>query len=127
MRCARARRLVRFLSVEPLLEDLGVLELRGIHWVIVGGESGRNFRSMDHACARSVRDQCVVAGVPFFFKQSAALRTEVGPALVEAYGSAWEWRQYPGALTPPQRRMAASSSARSAPAPRLLPLERRRR
>src|SRR5262249_23125957 len=58
--------LVRFLSLEALLEDLGPLDLAGIQWVIVGGESGPDFRPMDHAWARAIRDQCVAAGVPFF-------------------------------------------------------------
>lgn len=60
---------VRFLSVEPLLEDLGALDLRGIHWVIVGGESGPGARPMDAAWVRSIRDQCTEQGVAFFFKQ----------------------------------------------------------
>jgi protein gp37 len=60
---------VRFLSVEPLLEELGTLDLAGIHWVITGGESGPAARPMEAAWARSVRDQCQKAGVPFFFKQ----------------------------------------------------------
>lgn len=60
---------VRFLSIEPLLEDLGRLDLRGIHWVIVGGESGRGARPMKREWVLSIRDQCVPAGVPFFFKQ----------------------------------------------------------
>jgi protein gp37 len=60
---------VRFLSLEPLLEDLGTIDLRGIHWVIVGGESGPNARPMHPDWARSLRDQCRAAGVPFFFKQ----------------------------------------------------------
>ena len=60
---------VRFLSVEPLLEDLGPLDLTGIHWVIVGGESGVRARPLDANWARSIRDQCVKAGVKFFFKQ----------------------------------------------------------
>jgi protein gp37 len=60
---------VRFLSVEPLLEDLGTIELRGIHWVIVGGESGRGARPMKREWVLSIRDQCAEAGVPFFFKQ----------------------------------------------------------
>ncbi len=60
---------VRFLSLEPLLEDLGELDLRGIDWVIVGGESGPGARPMNPDWARSIRDQCVAAGVPFFFKQ----------------------------------------------------------
>jgi protein gp37 len=61
---------VRFLSLEPLLEDLGPLDLTGIHWVIVGGESGgKGARPMRPAWVRSIRDQCIAAGVPFFFKQ----------------------------------------------------------
>jgi len=59
----------RFLSVEPLLEDLGELDLRGIHWVIVGGESGRGARAFQVEWARSLRDQCRAAGVPIFIKQ----------------------------------------------------------
>lgn len=60
---------MRFLSLEPLLEDLGELDLRGISWVILGGESGPGARPMHPDWARSVRDQCAAAGVPFFFKQ----------------------------------------------------------
>lgn len=69
---------VRFLSIEPLLEDVGRIDLTGIDWVIVGGESGPGWRPMDTAWARSIRDQCAAAGVAFFFKQSAAARTEQG-------------------------------------------------
>jgi protein gp37 len=65
---------VRFLSVEPLLEDLGRLDLTGIHWVIVGGESGAGARRLDPDWVRSVRDQCRAAGVPFFFKQWGGVR-----------------------------------------------------
>ena len=60
---------MRFLSLEPLLEDLGTLDLRGIHWVIVGGESGKDARPMNIQWARNIRSQCTAAGVPFFFKQ----------------------------------------------------------
>lgn len=60
---------VRFLSIEPLLEDLGVLNLSGIHWVIVGGESGHGARPIDEQWIISIRDQCVKSKVPFFFKQ----------------------------------------------------------
>lgn len=60
---------IRFLSVEPLLEDLGELDLTGISWVIVGGESGHGARPMHPEWVRSIRDQCKVAGCPFFFKQ----------------------------------------------------------
>jgi protein gp37 len=60
---------IRFLSVEPLLEDLGELDLDGIDWVIVGGESGPGARPMHAEWVMSIQQQCVDAGVPFFFKQ----------------------------------------------------------
>jgi protein gp37 len=59
----------RFLSLEPLLEDLGTIDLSGIGWVIVGAESGPNSRQMDEGWVRSIRDQCIEASVPFFYKQ----------------------------------------------------------
>ena len=59
----------RFLSVEPLLEDLGRIDLTGIHWVIVGGESGPGARPMRENWVEAIRDQCESAGVLFFFKQ----------------------------------------------------------
>ena len=65
---------VRFLSVEPLLEDLGELPLRGIAWVIVGGESGPGARPMKEAWVLSIREQCKTARVPFFFKQWGGVR-----------------------------------------------------
>jgi protein gp37 len=63
---------IRFLSIEPLLEDIGAINLAGISWVIVGGESGPRARPMKAEWARSIRDQCDRAGVPFFFKQWGA-------------------------------------------------------
>jgi protein gp37 len=60
---------VRFLSLEPLIGPVGSLGLKGIHWVIVGGESGAGAREMKAEWVRDVRRQCVDAGVPFFFKQ----------------------------------------------------------
>ena len=65
---------VRFLSVEPLLEDLGEIDLRGIHWVIVGGESGHGARPLQREWVLSIRKQCRRAGVPFFFKQWGGVR-----------------------------------------------------
>jgi protein gp37 len=65
---------VRFLSIEPLLEDLGRIDLDGIHWVIVGGESGPGARPMEKAWVVSIRDQCRAAKVPFFFKQWGGTR-----------------------------------------------------
>lgn len=60
---------VRFLSLEPLLGPLGTLDLSGIHWVIVGGESGPGARPMETKWVREIRKQCLAQGVPFFFKQ----------------------------------------------------------
>ncbi len=60
---------IRFLSIEPLLEDLGEIDLRGIHWIIVGGESGIGARRMERKWVTSIRRQCRQNGIPFFFKQ----------------------------------------------------------
>jgi len=80
LRQANAR--VSFLSVEPLLEDLGQFDLTGIDWVIVGGESGPGARPLDGAWVRSVRSQCENAKVPFFFKQWGGVRkSETGREL----------------------------------------------
>jgi protein gp37 len=65
----RTNAAVRFLSIEPLLEDLGRINLAGIHWVIVGGESGPSARPMEEAWVLSILRQCRKFGVPFFFKQ----------------------------------------------------------
>lgn len=65
----RVRARIRFLSIEPLLEDVGRLDLRGIHWVICGGESGHQARRMRHEWAVNVKRQCDAAAVAFFFKQ----------------------------------------------------------
>lgn len=60
---------IRFLSVEPLLEDIGEINLTGIHWVIVGGESGKKARPMKLEWVESIRNQCMKNEVAFFFKQ----------------------------------------------------------
>jgi protein gp37 len=65
---------VRFLSIEPLLEDVGKLDLHSMNWVIVGGESGPGARPMKKEWVISVRDQCRSARVPFFFKQWGGVR-----------------------------------------------------
>jgi protein gp37 len=65
---------VAFLSIEPLLEDLGEIDLRGIHWVIVGGESGAGARPMKAEWVLSIKEQCLSAGIPFFFKQWGGLQ-----------------------------------------------------
>jgi protein gp37 len=66
--------LVRFLSVEPLLEDLGPIDLTNFHWVIVGGESGFGARKMQREWVTSIRRQCRQYDVPFFFKQWGGVR-----------------------------------------------------
>lgn len=65
---------VRFLSIEPLLEPLGKLNLSGIDWAIVGGESGPGARPLEEAWVLEIRDQCREAKVPFFFKQWGGTR-----------------------------------------------------
>ncbi len=72
LRDAPAR--VRFLSIEPLLEDLGKIDLSGITWVIVGGESGPGARPMKKEWVISLRNQCREQRVPFFFKQWGGVR-----------------------------------------------------
>ena len=68
------RACVKFLSIEPLLGPLPVLNLHGIDWVIVGGESGPRARPMAEEWVIAIRDQCLAAGVPFFFKQWGGVR-----------------------------------------------------
>lgn len=65
----RIRAKNRFLSIEPLLENIGKISLRGIHWVIVGGESGVKARPMEEAWVLNIKTQCERAGADFFFKQ----------------------------------------------------------
>jgi protein gp37 len=65
---------MRFLSIEPLLEDIGRINLDGIEWVIVGGESGPGARPIDAQWVRNIREQCSRAGVRFFFKQWGGVR-----------------------------------------------------
>lgn len=67
---------VKFLSIEPLLEPIGELHLDGIHWVIVGGESGPGARPMQADWVRDIRDQCLRQDVAFFFKQHGGVRKE---------------------------------------------------
>jgi protein gp37 len=79
---------VKFLSLEPLLGPLPALDLRGIDWVIVGGESGPGARPMASGWVTEIRDQCVEAGVPFFFKQwGGVVKSRTGR---ELEGRTWE-------------------------------------
>src|SRR5947209_1687931 len=75
--------LVRFLSIEPLLEELGRFDLPGISWAIVGGESGPGARPMREEWVISVRNQCQDCHVPFFFKQWGGVRKAKNGRLLE--------------------------------------------
>ncbi len=79
---------IRFVSVEPLLGPIPRLLLDGIHWVIVGGESGPNHRPIDRGWVVEIRDQCIDAGVPFFFKQWVGRTPKSGGRLLE--GRLWD-------------------------------------
>jgi protein gp37 len=78
----------KFLSIEPLLGPIGDLDLDGIHWVIVGGESGHGARPIRHEWITEVRDQCLLAGVPFFFKQWGGRTPKAGGR--ELDGRTWD-------------------------------------
>lgn len=83
--------LVKFLSIEPLIGDPGVLHLENIQWVIAGGESGPMARPMHLDWARSVRDQCRSQKVPFFFKQWGGFRPKAGGRDLDGK----QWSQFP--------------------------------
>lgn len=91
----RANINVRFVSLEPLLGPLGELNLNGIDWVIVGGESGPKFRPARVEWIREIRDQCIVANVPFFFKQWGGIRPKSGGNRLDGRA----WMQYPRLAT----------------------------
>lgn len=86
---------VKFVSFEPLLGPLPRLNLRDIDWAIVGGESGPNARPMDPAWATDIRDQCVRAGVAFFFKQWGGINKKRAGNLLEGR----TWNQMPTAAS----------------------------
>lgn len=92
---------VRFLSVEPLLEDLGKLNLTDMHWVIVGGESGGGARPMKPEWAENVRRQAVTQGVAFFFKQWGAWGADGVRRNKKSNGrdlAGRRWDQYPASV-----------------------------
>lgn len=85
---------VKFLSIEPLLGPLPDLELEAIDWVIVGGESGPRARPLEQDWVCSIRDTCVTANVPFFFKQWGGTRKKAAGRVLE--GRTWSempWRR----------------------------------
>ncbi|MGB4747143.1 MAG: DUF5131 family protein, partial [Candidatus Microthrix parvicella] len=83
---------VRFLSIEPLLGPVSV-NLDGIDWVIVGGESGPSCRPVDPVHVRHIRDACVKSGTPFFFKQWGGRTPKTHGRLLD--GRTWD--EYPAA------------------------------
>lgn len=94
---------VRFISAEPLIGPWPeTVNLSGFHWLIVGGESGSGYRPMPHSWAIHLRDLCLDQGVAYFFKQSAAFRTEMGTSLQHTDGSFWSWQQWPDQWDDPQ-------------------------
>jgi protein gp37 len=88
---------VRFLSIEPLLEDLGEIDLSGITWVIVGGESGPGARPMKREWVLSIRKQCQTQRVPFFFKQWGGVRKSKNGRLLD--GRTYD--EYPARIQKP--------------------------
>lgn len=80
---------VRFLSVEPLLEYMGYIDLDGIDWVIVGGESGPRARPMLSAWVSHLHDLCICAAVPFFFKQWGGRKDKGGCLLGNSEVKEW--------------------------------------
>lgn len=93
---AQAPAAIRFLSLEPLLGPLPSLELTGIDWVIVGGESGPRHRPIDPAWVRDVRDQCLAEGIPFFFKQWGGRTPKAGGRRLDRE----TWDEMPAAQGP---------------------------
>jgi protein gp37 len=82
---------VRFVSFEPLLNSIESVPLEGIHWVIVGGESGPRARPMRVEWARTLRDECIAAGVPFFFKQWGGVQRKKAGRLLDKR----TWDEFP--------------------------------
>lgn len=93
---------IKFLSLEPLLGPIEPLDLGGIDWVIVGGESGPGARPMDAAWVRSVRDQCVHADVAFFFKQWGGAHRRAGGRSLDGR----LWSQKPASIDVPPVRVS---------------------
>jgi protein gp37 len=98
---------LRFLSIEPLIGPVGNLDLMGIDWVIVGGESGPGARNVQEQWVRDIREQCMAQGVAFFFKQWGGLRPKSGGRLLDGH----EWNTIPprpGPKTAPEQTAAAT-------------------
>ena len=104
MRDAKAA--IRFLSIEPLIGPMGRIDLTNIDWVIVGGESGPSARPIQADWVRSIRDQCIAAKVPFFFKQWGGYRPKSGGRDLDGR----EWNQMPEIVSQAERGTARKAS-----------------
>ena len=89
---------IKFLSIEPLLGPIPDIDLTDINWVIVGGESGTGARPMREEWVLDIRDQCIAAGVPFFFKQWGGVNREKHGCLLKGK----KWDQMPNIKVPGQ-------------------------
>jgi protein gp37 len=109
----RATAGVRFLSIEPLLEDLGEIDLHGIDWVIVGGESGAGARPMRQEWVLDIKRQCDEAGTAFFFKQWGGINKKLAGR--ELLGQAWDAMPMPEVQPVPRHkeRIAMIAAAKS--------------
>jgi protein gp37 len=102
---------LHFLSLEPLIGPVGDLELDGIGWVIVGGESGPRARRVDPDWVRAIRDRCLAATVPLFFKQWGGARPSSGGRTLD--GTVWsQWPTPPTGGAPELRPGPAEPSSR---------------
>jgi protein gp37 len=86
---------IKFLSLEPLLEDIGKLDLTGIDWVITGGESGPGARPINADWVRNIREQCIEQNVPFFFKQWGGFNKKKNGRKLDGK----EWDQIPSKMS----------------------------
>lgn len=92
---------IKFLSIEPLLEDLGSLNLSGMDWVIVGGESGPKARPMDEKWVHKIKEQCDIFNVPFFFKQWGTWGADMVKRNKKKNGRKFQgriWEEYPNKI-----------------------------
>jgi protein gp37 len=123
---------VRFLSLEPLIGPVDTLDLSGIDWVIVGGESGKGHRPMDPDWVRSIRDRCAALEIPLFFKQWGHISNNPDPTDLSAKKNGGSskggallddaiWHQFPGrvqaAITPSQPKMKSRKRRKGSSAP----------
>ena len=83
---------IKFLSLEPLLEPLGSLNLNNIDWVIVGGESGPSARPMEKSWVRNIKNQCKASDIPFFFKQWGGVNKKKSGRVLD--GETWDELPY---------------------------------